>query len=141
VAVRVSWDGQEVPGPCSAGPLRRLTSVLELRDGATPWLVQLAPELTRCEAVTLERALGCDRSFEAWAALVAPFPNGSTPEPPAFRKTVKLSYAAGTGGAAEFRLVAAWPVAYEIIDGAEGPARERLTLVFEGFERLNPMPP
>ena len=58
VAVRVSWDGQEVPGPCSAGPLRRLTSVLELRDGATPWRAQLCPELTRCEAVTLERALG-----------------------------------------------------------------------------------
>ena len=134
MAVRVFWDGAEISGPCAAGPLRRETAVLELREGGTPWLVRKSPELTRCLPLTIERALGPDRAFDAWAALVGPFPIGPTLEPAAFRKEVRLDYGAGcTVGA--FRLVSAWPVAYEVVDG-EDTARERLTLACEGFERL-----
>lgn len=136
MAVRVAWDGAEVLGPCSAGPLRRLTSVLELRDGGTPWLIQFAPELTRFEAVTLERNLGADRAFDSWAALVAPFPGGPPADPPMFRKTVTITYDAGTGAAVAFRLLAAWPIGYEVREGVEGSARELLTIVCDGFERL-----
>ncbi|MGD9509538.1 MAG: hypothetical protein AB7I59_29290 [Geminicoccaceae bacterium] len=132
--VRVFWGGAEIPGPCSVGPLRRETSLLELREGGAPWLVRRSPELTRCLPLTIERDLGADRSFDAWAALVAPFPIGPTPEPVAFRKEVRLEYGAGCA-AHVFRLASAWPVAYEVVDG-EGAMRERLTLVCDGFERL-----
>ena len=88
MTVRVILGRAGGPGALQwPGPLRRVTAVLELRDGGTPWLVRSRPELTRCEPVTLERALGADRAFDAWAALVAPFPDGPTPDPAAFRKT------------------------------------------------------
>ncbi len=141
MTVRVFWDGLEIPGPCFAGPLRRETSVLEVRDGlVSPWLAQKAPQLSSFAPLTLERALGADRAFDAWAALVAPFPGGPPPDPPAFRKTVTLTYGAGLGAVVAFRLLAAWPASYEILDNGEAAARERLTLVCEGFERLDDGP-
>ena len=137
MAVRVFWDGREIPGPCNAGPLRRDTGVLEVRDGlVSPWLVQPTPELSRFPALTLERPLSADRSFLDWAALVAPFPAGPTPEPPGYRKAVTLVYAAALGPA-RFRLEAAWPSGYDVLDQGEGPARERLTLVAGGFARMD----
>ena len=137
MTVRVSWDGLEIAGPCAAGPLRRETSVLEVRDGLlSPWLVQMVPDLTRCPAITLDRPLGADRAFLAWAAQVAPFPVGPVPEPPDFRKEVTLEFT-GVGVLPRYRLVAAWPAAYEVLDQPDGLARERLTLVHEGFERLD----
>ena len=137
MAVRVHWDGREIPGPCSAGPLRRETAVLEIRDGLlAPWLLQPTPELSRFPALTLERPLSADPSFLDWAGLVAPLPTGPTPEPPGFRKAVTLEYAAALGPV-RFRLEAAWPSGYEVLDAFDGPARERLTLVHEGFARLD----
>jgi hypothetical protein len=122
----------------SAGPLRRETVVLEVRDGlVAPWLVQNLPERSSVAPFTLERPLGADRSFDAWAAAVAPFPAGPTPEPPDFRKDVTVLFSAGVGATSAVRLVAAWPSAYEIVEGGDGQARERLTLVCEGFERVD----
>jgi phage tail-like protein len=141
MAIRVCWDGVEIPGISSVGALSRSTSVLELRDVSAAWLIQKSPELTRYDPVTLERELGPDLAFQAWAALVAPFPNGPTPEPPAFRKDITIEYIDGGGSSvARYELRSAWPVRYDIIAELDD-VRERLTLVHEGFIRTGPTAP
>ena len=115
--------------------MRRSTGFLELRDGGSPWLVQKSPELTRYDPVELERELGPDRSFKAWAALVTPFPTGPTPDPPLFRKEVSIEFlAVSATPIITYRLIAAWPADYQIVSDGDG-GRERLTLVYEGFVR------
>ncbi|MFL5335223.1 MAG: phage tail protein [Geminicoccaceae bacterium] len=112
--VVVAWDGAVVAGASLASPLRRTTSVLELRDGAAPGLIQKSPELTRYDVVVLQRPLGPDTAFADWAAVVTPFPIGPTPSPPEFRKDVTIaSFDDIDAPLASYVLRAAWPAGYE----------------------------
>ena len=134
--VHVAWDGAVVAGASLANSLRRTTSVLELRDGAAPWLIEKSPELTRYDVVVLQRPLGPDTAFADWAALVTPFPSGPTPSPPAFRKDVTIeSLDDADAPLAGYVLRSAWPAGYERLADADGAVVERLTLVHQGFER------
>ena len=134
--VLVAWDGAVVVGASLATSLRRITSVLELRDGAAPWLIQTSPELTRYEPVILQRPLNSDTAFADWAALVTPFPGGPTPNPPAFRKDVTVECIDQADAIlASYVLHSAWPVGYETLADADDIVVERLSLVHQGFQR------
>jgi phage tail-like protein len=64
---RVKWDGRYVAGISRVSPLRRVTEVVEHREGGDPSSVHKSPGRTRYEAITLERGVTHDPEFEEWA--------------------------------------------------------------------------
>lgn len=64
---RVKWDGKYVPGVSHISRLLRTTEVVEHREGGDPSTSRKSPGLTQYDAVTLERGLTQDTSFEDWA--------------------------------------------------------------------------
>src|SRR5205823_2803443 len=67
---RIKWDGQYVAGLSKMSALKRTTDPVLHRDGGDPSTERKSPGKTKYEAVTLERGVTHDLSFEAWANLV-----------------------------------------------------------------------
>jgi phage tail-like protein len=131
---KVLWDGTYVEGARHVGALRRLTSVVDVREGGDASSVQKVPGRTEWEPVTIERSVTTDNRFAAWAALVSA--GGATP----FHKDVRVEIYSRTG-----RLVLAyvlhhcWPSAYQALPsldvGTHATLIETLTLQYGGWER------
>lgn len=66
----VKWDGTYVAGVSKVGALKRTTEVVKHRAGGDPASPVLAPGRTEFAAITLERGITQDHTFEAWAAKV-----------------------------------------------------------------------
>lgn len=64
---RVKWDGRYVAGISRVSPLRRVTEVVEHREGGDSSSVHKSPGRTNYEAITLERGVTHDPEFEEWA--------------------------------------------------------------------------
>ncbi len=67
---RVKWDGKYVAGISRVGGLRRITDVVEHREGGEVSQIRRSPGLTRYQPITLERGVTHDPAFEAWAQKV-----------------------------------------------------------------------
>ncbi|GAB3836877.1 phage tail protein [Dactylosporangium cerinum] len=67
---RVKVDGEYVAGLSKMSALKRTTTPVVHRDGADPSRERKSPGITKYEAVTLERGVTHDTTFEAWAGLV-----------------------------------------------------------------------
>lgn len=67
---RVKWDGRVVAGVSKVSALRRVTEVIEHREGGDPSNMRRSPGTTRFEPITLERGVTHDHEFEAWANMV-----------------------------------------------------------------------
>jgi hypothetical protein len=52
---RLNWEGQYVAGVSRVSALRRVTEVVEHRDGGDPSISRKSPGLTQFDAITLER--------------------------------------------------------------------------------------
>jgi phage tail-like protein len=61
---RVKWDGHYVAGISKVSALRRMTEVIEHREGGDPSTVHKSPGQTRYEPITLERGVTHDTDFE-----------------------------------------------------------------------------
>ena len=73
---RVKWDGQYVAGVSKMGALKRSTEVVEHREGGDPSTSRKSPGRNKFEAITLERGVTHDLTFEAWANKVWDFEGG-----------------------------------------------------------------
>ena len=73
---RVKWDGRYVAGISQVSPLRRDTEVIEYREGGDPSSSHKSPGRTNYDAITLERGVTFDSTFEQWANKVWNFGAG-----------------------------------------------------------------
>ena len=87
---RLKWDGQYVAGVSKMTALKRTTEVVKHREGGDPSTSRKSPGRTEYEAITLERGVTLDTTFEAWASLVWQLGNGLGSEVAlaAFRKDI-----------------------------------------------------
>ena len=67
---RVIWDGRPVAGISRVSPLRRVTEVIEHREGGDLASPRKSPGRSTWDAITLERGGTHDPAFENWANLV-----------------------------------------------------------------------
>lgn len=68
---RVKWEGRYVAGVRKVGGLKRVTEVVEHREGGDPSVARKSPGRTSFEAITLELGVTHDLDFEQWANSVS----------------------------------------------------------------------
>jgi phage tail-like protein len=123
---RVKWDGTVVAGVERVSALRRVTEIVDYREGGAPDVVRRMPGRVTWEPFAVERALGGDTRFEDWAAAVSQ--GGTT----GWRKDVRLEILDHAGRLfLAYDVHGCWPAAYRILP----TLTESLTLVPEGWQR------
>ncbi len=139
---RVKWDGRYVAGVSRVSALRRVTDVIEHRQGGDPNTLRKSPGLTRFDSVTLERGLTHDLEFQAWANKVWSQHAGAGAEVSLkdFRKDIVLELYNEAGQLViAYFLYRCWPSAYSALPdldaNANAVALECLTVEVEGWER------
>src|SRR5512132_3196721 len=70
---RVKWDGKYVAGVSKVSSLKRTTEVVKHREGGDVSSSRKSPGRTEYEAITLERGVTHDKTFENWAKKVSNF--------------------------------------------------------------------
>ena len=143
---RVKWDGKIVAGISKVSPLRRVTEVVDHREGSTPSISHKVPGLTRYEPITLERGVTSDTAFEAWANLVFTLgtPGGGSVD---FRKDIVIELLNEAGQVvAAYKIHRCWVSEYQALPELDGDRRmvaiEHIRLENEGWERdLSIVPP
>jgi phage tail-like protein len=139
---RVKWDNRYVAGVSSVSGLRRMTEVIEHREGGDPSTSRKSPGLTQFEPITLERGVTHDDAFESWANNVWQLgaAGGSEVALKDFRKdvTIELYNEAGQLVMA-YRVYRCWPSEYQALPDLDanmtGVAMQVLVLQNEGWER------
>ena len=140
---RITWDGKAVAGVSRVSALRRVTEVVEHREGGDPSTLHKSPGRTDYEPITLERGVTHDAEFEAWANRVWRFGAGLGSEVSLsdFRKDVRIELLNEAGQVVKAYLVhRCWPSEYQALPDLEADhpaavAIERLVLQNEGWER------
>ena len=131
---RVKWDGRVVAGITHVSGLKRVTDVVEYRQGSGGPLQKL-PGRTNYEPITLERGITRDLAFEAWAKQVM----GGSP-PVKLRKEVRIEVYSEAGALMlAYEVHRCWPseyVALSSLDTDERRLIQSLTLQHEGWERV-----
>jgi len=67
---KVKWDGKYVAGISKVSGLKRSTEVVEHREGGDPSASRKSPGRNKYDAITLERGVTHDVTFEQWAGKV-----------------------------------------------------------------------
>ena len=139
---RIRWDGEVVAGVSKISALRRVTEVVEHREGSDPSTSHKSPGRTTYEPITLERGVTHDEAFEAWANQVWPWGGGAGAEASlkTFRKDVTLELHNEAGQVVlAYRIFRCWPSVFEALPDldADGAAVAFQTLVLqnEGWVR------
>jgi phage tail-like protein len=140
---RIKWDGQYVAGVSSITALRRVTDVVEHREGGAPNAIHKSPGVTRFDAITLERGRTHDTAFELWANRVGNMSAGPEHEIALgdFRKNVVIELFNEAGQLVmAWNVYRCWPSEYVAVsdldaNGDSAHVFERLTLQHEGWER------
>jgi phage tail-like protein len=73
---RLKWDGRYVAGLSKCSALKRITEVIEHREGGDPSSPRKSPGRTKYEPLTLERGVTHDLEFERWANKVWNYGSG-----------------------------------------------------------------
>jgi phage tail-like protein len=89
---RVKWDGHYVAGVSKVSALKRVTDVIEHREGGDPSTSRRSPGRTQFEPITLERGVTHDPAFEQWANKIWSFGAGAGAESSLkdFRKDIRI---------------------------------------------------
>jgi phage tail-like protein len=139
---RLKWDGQFIAGISRVSGLKRVTEVVEHREGGDPSTSRKSPGLTEYEAITLERGVTYDHAFEQWADKVWKLGAGLGSEVALadFRKEVVLEFYNEAGQLSlSYKIHRCWPSVYEALPDLDaneaGIAIERIVLENEGWER------
>lgn len=139
---RLKWDGQFIASISRVSGLKRVTEVVEHREGGDPSTSRKSPGLTQYEAITLERGVTYDHAFEQWANQVWKLGAalGGEVALADFRKEVVLEFYNEAGQLALSYLIhRCWPSVYEALPDLDANdaavAIERLVLENEGWER------
>src|SRR5262249_48637499 len=110
---RVGWDGRFVAGVSKISALRRVTEVVEHREGGDPSTSRKSPGRTQHDAITLERGVTHDTEFEAWANQVWAHGGGPEVSLKDFRKDVILELLNEAGQVViAYKIFRCWPSEY-----------------------------
>jgi len=139
---RVKWDGQYVAGVSRVSALKRMTEVIEHREGGDPSTSRKSPGRTQFEPIILERGLTFDTAFQDWANKVWQLGAGLGAEVALadFRKDIALELY-NEAGQLVFRYIVhrCWVSEYQALPtlDANGAAVaiEHIKLENEGWER------
>ncbi|MEI6361367.1 MAG: phage tail protein [Actinomycetes bacterium] len=139
---RVKWDGRYVAGITTVSALRRVTQVVEYRQGGDPSVVRKSPGRTSFEPITLSRGVTHDAEFEHWANRVWSLGSAAGNEMSLkdFRKdfTIELFNEAGQLVIA-YKVYRAWVSEYVALSdldaGESAVAIQSITVQHEGWER------
>ena len=140
----IEWDGNPVAGVSKIGALTRKTEVVDFREGGAPQAVRRIPGQTTYEAITLERGLIIDVTFEQWANKVWFHENsgvlGQEVSLKDFRKDITIKVCNQAGQVMkQYIAFSCWPSDYtglpELDASANAVALESMTLQTEGWQR------
>jgi len=139
---RVKWDGQYVAGVSKMGALKRSTEVVEHREGGDPSTSRKSPGRNKFEAITLERGVTHDLTFEAWANKVWDFEGGPGAESSLadFRKDIIVDVFNEAGQKViSYKIFRCWVSEYQALPdldaNANAVAIQTLKLENEGWIR------
>jgi phage tail-like protein len=139
---RVKWDGSYVAGVSKISALKRITEVVEHREGGDPSTAHKSPGQTHYDSITLERGVTQDTAFEAWANQVWKLGAslGSESALANFRKDIFIELYNEAGQLVlGYKVYRAWVSEYTALPSldaqASGIAIESIKLENEGWER------
>lgn len=138
---RVKWDNRYVAGITRVSALRRVTEVIEHREGGDPSTSRKSPGRTRFEPIVLERGVTHDTEFEAWANKVWRHgAGGAEVALKDFRKDVLIELYNEAGQLViSYRVFRCWVSEFQALPdleaGTGSVAIQSITLQNEGWER------
>jgi phage tail-like protein len=139
---RVIIDGRVVAGISKVSALKRSTEVVEHREGGDPSTSHKSPGRTKYEAITLERGVTHDATFEQWAGKVWNFGGGAGAEVSLkdFRKDIVIEIHNEAGQTVlAYRVFRCWVSEYQALPDLDANATavmlEHIKLENEGWER------
>ena len=139
---RVKWDGRYVAGISRVSALRRVTEVVEHREGGDPSMARRSAGRTRFEPIVLERGVTHDTEFEDWANKVwrRGAGMGSESSLADFRKDILIELYNEAGQLViAYRVFRCWVSEFQPLpelDASTGRvAIQSITLQNEGWER------
>ena len=139
---RVKWDGHYIAGVSRIGALRRVTEVIEHREGGDPSSSRKSPGRTQFEPITLERGVTHDPAFEQWANKVWMFGAGAGAESSLkdFRKDIVIEIHNEAGQLViAYKVCRCWVSEFQALpdlDANDGAILlQRIKLENEGWER------
>ncbi len=139
---RVKWDGRYVAGVSRVSALRRVTEVVEHREGGEPSSVRRSPGRTRFEPIVLERGVTHDSEFEDWANKVWKIGSGLGDEVSlkSFRKDIVIELYNESGQLViAYRVYRCWVSDFQALPDLDanvaGVAVQSIKLENEGWDR------
>ena len=139
---RVKWDGRYVAGISKVSSLKRTTEVVEHREGGDPSTGRKSPGRSKFEAITLERGVTHDTTFEQWANKVWNLGSGLGSEVSLkdFRKDLIIEVYNEAGQLAlAYKVFRCWVSEYQALPdldaNANAVAIQHIKLENEGWER------
>ncbi|MGH2380553.1 MAG: phage tail protein [Candidatus Limnocylindria bacterium] len=139
---RVKWDGRHVAGITRVSALRRVTEVVEHREGGDASSVRKSPGQTKYDPIVLERGVTHDPEFEDWANKVWSFGSGFGTEVSLrdFRKDIIIELYNETGQLViAYRVYRCWVSDFQALPdltaNISGVAVQTIKLENEGWER------
>jgi phage tail-like protein len=139
---RVKWDGRYVAGISRVSALKRVTEVVEHREGGDPSSVHKSPGRTTYEPILLERGVTHDQEFEEWANKVWSFGSGLGAEVSLkdFRKDIIIELYNEAGQLViAYKVYRCWVSEFQALPDLSanitGVALQAIKLENEGWER------
>jgi len=139
---RVKWEGRYVAGISRVSALRRVTDVVEHREGGDPSSVHKSPGQTRYEPIVLERGVTHDPEFEEWANKVWSFGSGQGAEVSLkdFRRDILIELYNEAGQLViAYKVYRCWVSEFQALPdlsaNISGVALQSIKLENEGWER------
>lgn len=139
---RVKWDGRHVAGVSHVSALRRVTEVVEHREGGDSNASRRSPGRTDYSPIILRRGVSHDTAFEEWADQVWRLGAGAGRESALadFRKDVVIEVYNEAGQLVlAYHLRRCWVSEYQVLPDLNADGNEvlieSLILQHEGWER------
>ena len=138
----VLWDQKIVAGASKVTGLKKTTEVVKHREGGDPSSSRKSPGRTEYEAITIERGVTHDVTFEQWANKVWNYNEGRGSEVAlaGFRKDIRIEVLNEAGQTVlAYNVYRCWPSEYQALPdldaNANAVAIQHLKLENEGWER------
>jgi phage tail-like protein len=139
---RLKFDNNYVAGVSKMGALKRTTEVVKHREGGDPSSSRKSPGRTEYDAITLERGVTHDITFEQWASRVWHYKGGLGQEVSLkdFRKDIMIEVYNEAGQLAiTYRVYRCWVSEYQALPefdaNANAVAIQTIKLENEGWDR------
>ena len=139
---RLKWDGKYVAGISKVSVLKRTTEVVKHRDGGDASSSRKSPGRTEYDAISLDRGVTQDVTFEQWANKVWDYGAGLGMEVSLadFRKDIILDFYNEAGQLViSYKIYRCWVSDYQAMPdldaNANAVAIQHIKLENEGWER------